>query len=114
MIAIHSDDLASAVEQIQLPADYTINKLTKGQRYLCKTMNTKFPFLPVHGKEEYRLFAKLVLLVSDISRLERYYTNILLSTLFMSLEIPWGFHTRAVLRSLARPRSHKKVSVQGF
>ncbi len=36
------------------------------------------------------------------------------STLFMSLEIPWGFHTRAVLRSLARPRSCKKVSVQEF
>jgi hypothetical protein len=36
------------------------------------------------------------------------------STLFTSLEIPWGFHTRAVLRSLARPRSRKKVSVWGF
>ncbi len=36
------------------------------------------------------------------------------STLFMSLEIPWGFHTRAVLCSLAGLMSHKKVSVQGF
>jgi hypothetical protein len=36
------------------------------------------------------------------------------STLFMSLEIPWGFHTQAVLCSLARPRSCKKVPVQGF
>ncbi len=36
------------------------------------------------------------------------------STLFTSLEIPWGFHTRAVLHSLARPRSRKKVSDQGF
>jgi hypothetical protein len=27
-------------------------------------MNTKLPFLPVHGEEEYRLFEKLVLLVS--------------------------------------------------
>jgi hypothetical protein len=26
----------------------------------------------------------------------------------------WWFHTRAVLHSLTRPRSHKKVSVQGF
>jgi hypothetical protein len=33
------------------------------------------------------------------------------STLFTSLEIPWGFHTRAVLRSLAGLMSHKKVSV---
>jgi hypothetical protein len=36
------------------------------------------------------------------------------STLFTSLEIPWGFHTQTVLQSLARPRSCKKVSVQGF
>jgi hypothetical protein len=36
------------------------------------------------------------------------------STLFTSLEIPWGFHTQAVLRSLAGLMSHKKVSVQGF
>ncbi len=36
------------------------------------------------------------------------------STLFMSLEIPWGFHTQAVLRSLAGLMSCKKVSVQGF
>jgi hypothetical protein len=36
------------------------------------------------------------------------------STLFTSLEIPLGFYTRAVLRSLARPRSTKKVSVQGY
>jgi hypothetical protein len=33
------------------------------------------------------------------------------STLFTSLEIPWGFHTQAVLRSLAGIFSHKKVSV---
>ncbi len=37
------------------------------------------------------------------------------STLFTSLEmIPWGFHTQAVLRSLAGLISCKKVSVQGF
>ncbi len=36
------------------------------------------------------------------------------STIFMSLEIPWGFHTRAVLRSLAGLMSHEKVSVWGF
>jgi hypothetical protein len=33
------------------------------------------------------------------------------STLFRSFEIPWGFHTLAVLRSLARLMSCKKVSV---
>ncbi len=36
------------------------------------------------------------------------------STLFTSLEVPWGFHTRAVLHSLAGLMSRKKVSVQGF
>jgi hypothetical protein len=36
------------------------------------------------------------------------------SILITSLEIPWGFHTQAVLRSLVRPRSCKKVSVWGF
>jgi hypothetical protein len=36
------------------------------------------------------------------------------STLFMSLEIPWGFHTRVVLRSLAGLMSREKVSVPGF
>ena len=36
------------------------------------------------------------------------------STLFTSLEIPWGFHTRAVLRSLAGLMSCKTVSVRGF
>ncbi len=36
------------------------------------------------------------------------------STLFTSLEIPWGFRTWAVLRSLAGLMSRKKVSVWGF
>jgi hypothetical protein len=36
------------------------------------------------------------------------------STLFTSLEIPWGFHTWAVLRSLVGLMSCKKVSVRGF
>ncbi len=36
------------------------------------------------------------------------------STLFTSLKIPWRFHTRAVLRSLAGLMSRKKVSVWGF
>jgi hypothetical protein len=36
------------------------------------------------------------------------------STLFMSLEIPWEFHTQAIHHSLAGLMSHKKVSVEGF
>ncbi len=36
------------------------------------------------------------------------------STLFTSLEIPWGFHTQAVLHSLMGLMSCKKVSVWVF
>ncbi len=36
------------------------------------------------------------------------------STLFMSLEIPWGFLTQAVLHSIVGLMSRVKVSVQGF
>ncbi len=36
------------------------------------------------------------------------------STLFMNLEIPWEFHTQAVLRSLAGLMPRKKVSVWRF
>ena len=36
------------------------------------------------------------------------------STLFMSVEIPWGFRSWAVLRNLAGLMSRKKVSVWGF
>jgi hypothetical protein len=36
------------------------------------------------------------------------------STLFTSLEIPWGFLTRAVLRSFVGLMSHKNMSVRGF
>jgi hypothetical protein len=36
------------------------------------------------------------------------------STLFTSLEIPWGFLTQAVLHSLVGLMSRKKVSVWGF
>jgi hypothetical protein len=35
------------------------------------------------------------------------------STLFTNLDIPWGFHSQAVLCSLVGFMSHKKVSVQG-
>ncbi len=36
------------------------------------------------------------------------------STLIYKLEIPWGFRSQAVLRSLAGLMSRKKVSVWGF
>ncbi len=36
------------------------------------------------------------------------------TTFFTSLEVPWGFHTQAVLRSLVGLMSLEKVSVWGF
>ena len=38
--------------------------LTGDQRYLCRTMGTKLPLLPVTGPDECRLFEKLVLRLS--------------------------------------------------
>jgi hypothetical protein len=35
-------------------------KLTHDMQYLCKVMGVKLPFLPVHGVEEFKLYAKLV------------------------------------------------------
>ncbi len=46
-------------------------------------------------------------------RLERSMRNPTIN-LIHEFEIPWGFDTRAVVRSLARPRLCKKVSVWGF
>eukprot|EP00966_Prymnesium_polylepis_P298673 6902177-Prymnesium_polylepis.1 len=36
-------------------------KLTSDQRYLCKSMGTPLPLLPVHGKQENLLFSSLAL-----------------------------------------------------
>jgi hypothetical protein len=36
------------------------------------------------------------------------------STLYVNLEIPWGFLTQAVLSSLAGLMSHKKVELKDF
>ena len=41
------------------------SKLTADQRYLCKSMGTKLPFLPVHGEAECKLFSQLLLVLSS-------------------------------------------------
>jgi hypothetical protein len=60
-VAIHSQELADAINNIELDQELSKYRLTADQRYLCKTMNTKLPLLPVVGKEENQLFEKLVL-----------------------------------------------------
>ena len=51
-----------AVEAIQLASPA---KLTADQRYLCKSMGTKLPFLPVHGEAECKLFSQQLLVLSS-------------------------------------------------
>jgi hypothetical protein len=60
-VAIHSQELAEAIQNIELDKELSTYRLTADQQYLCKTMNTKLPLLPVVGKEENRLFERLVL-----------------------------------------------------
>ncbi len=61
MVAIHSQELADAINNIELGQELSKYRLTADQQYLFKTMNTKLPLLPVVGKEENQLFEKLVL-----------------------------------------------------
>jgi hypothetical protein len=58
---VHSPELADAINNIKLEKEILEYRLTADQQYLCKTMNTKLPLLPVVGKEENQLFEGLVL-----------------------------------------------------
>jgi hypothetical protein len=60
-VTIHSQELAEAINNIELDQELSKYSLTADQQYLCKTINTKLPLLPVVGKEENQLFEKLVL-----------------------------------------------------
>jgi hypothetical protein len=55
-VAIHSHELADAINNIELDQEVSKYRLTADQQYLCKAMNTKLPLLPVVGKEEHQLF----------------------------------------------------------
>ncbi len=46
---------------IELKEEVSEYRLTADQKYLCKTMGTKLPLLPVVGKEENQLFERLIL-----------------------------------------------------
>ncbi len=60
-VAIYSQELADAIQNIELDKELSNYRLTADQQYLYKTMNTKLPLLPVVGKEENQLFERLVL-----------------------------------------------------
>lgn len=57
-IALHNQELADAVNSISIDEDKV--KLTPDMQYMCRVMGVKFPFLPVHGTEEFKLYAKIV------------------------------------------------------
>ncbi len=60
MVALHNEELATALKNVKLKEGVT-PLYTDDMKYLCKAMGTDVPFLPVHGKKEYKLFARLVL-----------------------------------------------------
>ncbi|KAJ1633187.1 hypothetical protein T492DRAFT_904426 [Pavlovales sp. CCMP2436] len=57
-VPLHSTELGAAIDQITLPATL---KLTPEHAFIAKSMDTKLPLLPVHGKEDNVLFHSLVL-----------------------------------------------------
>ncbi len=60
MVALHNEELATALKNVKLKEGVT-PLYTDDMKYLCKAMGTDVPFLPVHGEKEYKLFARLVL-----------------------------------------------------
>ena len=59
MVALHSKELADALAKIEIGED--IQKgYSKDVRFLCERMGVKAPFLPIHGKDEFKLFWSIV------------------------------------------------------
>jgi hypothetical protein len=59
-IALHSEELHEALLQFKIPAGVN-KKLSSELRHIARSMGVSFPFLPVHGIEEAKLFSTLVL-----------------------------------------------------
>ena len=55
-IALHSEELQNAIEQIEI----TKVQLTSDMNFLCNSMGTKLPFLPITNEDEMKLFNKIV------------------------------------------------------
>ncbi len=74
-VAIHSPQLAKAINSIELNKDILDYRLMADQQYLCKTMGTKLPLLPVVRKEECQLFERLALLGMSGFRMSKKCSN---------------------------------------
>jgi hypothetical protein len=59
-VLLHSDALNNAINQLRIPLE-VLNKFSVDQKYLCRVMGTLAPMLPIHGREAYKLFEKLML-----------------------------------------------------
>jgi hypothetical protein len=62
-VALHSDELGAAMDEIVLPPAPPGKpyKLSPDEKYLCKAMLTKLPFLPVVHREERKLFIQMLI-----------------------------------------------------
>lgn len=59
-VPLHSSELGEAMARIAVSKEVTA-KLSGDQRYLCASMGTSLPLLPIHGKAEHALFSHLAL-----------------------------------------------------
>jgi hypothetical protein len=61
-VAIHSEELDKALkEQAETISDEIKDSYSGDLRFLCRQLGIPIPFLPVHGKMEYKLFTTLLL-----------------------------------------------------
>jgi len=58
-VPLHTEQLGAAVQAIE-DAKLVDMDLTRNEKYIAKAMGVKVPFLPVHGKDEKKLFCNLV------------------------------------------------------
>jgi hypothetical protein len=58
-VPLHTEQLGAAVQAIE-DVKLVDMDLTRNEKYIAKAMGVKVPFLPVHGKDEKKLFCDLV------------------------------------------------------
>ncbi|HIF21963.1 MAG TPA: hypothetical protein EYQ27_08660, partial [Gemmatimonadetes bacterium] len=58
-VPLHTEQLGAAVQAIE-DVKLADMDLTRNEKYIAKAMGVKVPFLPVHGKDEKKLFEDIV------------------------------------------------------
>ena len=58
-VPLHTEQLGAAVQAIE-DVKLADMDLTRNEKYIAKAMGVNVPFLPVHGKDEKKLFCDLV------------------------------------------------------